>query len=205
MNNYGKLIEAHMISFKEVIVMNYKEIGLNETEAMVIILLYEQKKHNNNALSVKNISKYVTLSETELSKLIVSLVEREFIELIIEDNNEEHFSLVPTIEKLGEVLKNNDSKEEGVQEDISKLISFLETTYQRPLNASELVIVQRWMSENHSMKTIMNAVNESIRLQKLNLKYADAILMSKTPREIVNTVDPEIQKVLQQINVKHRA
>ena len=44
MNNYGKLIESHMISFKEVLVMNYKAIGLNESEAMVIILLYEQKK-----------------------------------------------------------------------------------------------------------------------------------------------------------------
>ena len=108
MNNYGKLIESHMISFKEVLVMNYKAIGLNETEAMVIILLYEQKKHKNNALSVSNILKYVTLKESELSKLIVNLVERDYIELIFEDNNVEKFSLTPTIDKLGSILENLD-------------------------------------------------------------------------------------------------
>ena len=47
MNNYSKLITSHMISFKEVLVKNYKKIKLNETEAMIIILLYEQRKHNN--------------------------------------------------------------------------------------------------------------------------------------------------------------
>ena len=58
MNNYGKLIKSHMISFKEVMVLNYKAIGLNETEAMVIILLYEQKKQ-------KNICSYVLMSKKQ--------------------------------------------------------------------------------------------------------------------------------------------
>ena len=48
MNNYSKLINSHMISFKEALVKNFKKIDLNEIEAMVIILLYEQKKINNN-------------------------------------------------------------------------------------------------------------------------------------------------------------
>lgn len=205
MNNYGKLIESHMISFKEVLVMNYKAIGLNETEAMVIILLYEQKKHKNNALSVSNILKYVTLKENELSKMIVSLVERDYIELIFEDNNVEKFSLTPTIDKLGSILENLDKNENGVQDDISKIISYLETAFQKQLSASELVVVQRWISENKSMKDIMNAVNETLRLGKYNVKYADAILSSKTPREKANNIDPEIQKVLKQINVKHSA
>ena len=205
MNNYGKLIESHMISFKEVLVMNYKAIGLNESEAMVIILLYEQKKHKNNALSVSNISKYVTLSENELSKLIVNLVEREYIELIIEDNNEEHFLLTPTIDKLGSILESLDKNEEGIQEDISKLISYLETAYQKQLNSSELIVVQKWVNENHSMKDIMNAVNETLRLGKYNVKYADAILMSKAPRAAASNIDPEIQKILQQVSVKHSA
>lgn len=205
MNNYGKLIKSHMISFKEVLVLNYKAIGLNEVEAMVIILLYEQKKQKSHAISANNILKYVTLSEKELSNLLVKLVERGYIELVIEDNNLEHFVLTPTIDKLGQILEDNDNEKVSVQEDISKVISFLENSYQRTLTASELVVVQRWMMENHTMKDIMHATNESIRYGKLNIKYADAILMSKPVREEATEIDPEIQKVLQQINVKTRA
>ena len=148
MNNYSKLIKSHMISFKEVMVLNYKAIGLNETEAMVIILVYEQKKQKNHAISAKNILKYVTLTESQLSNLLVNLVERGYIELIIEDNNLEHFVLTPTVEKLGEVLEANELGETSFKDNVSQVINLLETSYQRMLTASELVIVQKWMNEN---------------------------------------------------------
>ena len=205
MNNYGKLIKSHMISFKEVMVLNYKSIGLNEIEAMIIILLYEQKKQKNHAISAKNIMKYVTLSETELSNLLVSLVERGYIELIIEDNNMEHFVLTPTIDKLGEVLELNEKGHSTGDDLISEIINLLENIYQRTLTSSELVVVQRWVSEKYSLKEITNAVTESQKLNKINIKYIDAILASKPVREYANEIDPEIQKVLQQINVKARS
>lgn len=204
MNNYSKLIKSHMISFKEVMVLNYKAIGLNETEAMVIILLYEQKKQKNHAISAKNILKYVTLTESQLSNLLVNLVERGYIELIIEDNNLEHFVLTPTVEKLGEVLEANELGEASFKDNVSQVINLLETSYQRMLTASELVIVQKWMNEKHSLKDISNAINESIKLNKMNVKYVDAILVSRPVREQADEIDPELQKVLQQINVKTR-
>lgn len=204
MNNYSKLIKSHMISFKEVMVLNYKAIGLNETEAMVIILLYEQKKQKNHAISAKNILKYVTLTESQLSNLLVNLVERGYIELIIEDNNLEHFVLTPTVEKLGEVLEANELGETSFKDNVSQVINLLETSYQRMLTASELVIVQKWMNEKHSLKDISNAINESIKLNKMNVKYVDAILVSRPVREQADEIDPELQKVLQQINVKTR-
>ena len=72
------------------------------------------------------------------------------------------------------------------------------------LTASELVIVQRWINEKYTIKDIQNAVNDSIRLNRTNLKYVDAILASKPVREQADEIDPELQKVLQQINVKRR-
>ena len=68
MNNYSKLINSHMISFKEALVKNFKKINLNEVETMVIILLYEQKKINNT-LSIETLLEQVTLSEYDLSSM----------------------------------------------------------------------------------------------------------------------------------------
>ena len=68
MNNYSKLIDSHMISFKEALVKNFKKINLNEIETMVIILLYEQKK-TNNTLSIYGICEAILAVLNEVNVL----------------------------------------------------------------------------------------------------------------------------------------
>ncbi len=198
MNSYAKLIETHIISFKEILVQKYKQIGLNEQEAMIIIHLYEQKKHTNNALSVSTIEKYVTLSTNELSQIIVDLVKRGYIELKME-NNQERFSLSPTINLLGEALGKNDDLD--YKEEIKLLVADLEKTYNRPLNANELLIVQRWITEEYSIDLIKKAIEEANRLSRYNVRYVDSILTNKVQRTTNVTINPDIEEVLKQINV----
>lgn len=201
MNSYAKLIETHIISFKEVLVLNYKKIELNEQEAMIIILLYEQKKHSNNALSVSSIEKYVTIPHNELSQMIVSLVERGYIELQM-NGNQECFSLLPTINRLGDALGQNDDLD--YKGEIKLIVSDLEKTYARPLTASELLIIQRWITEEYSIDLIKNAVQESLKLNRYNVRYIDSILVNKIQRNADVEVDPNIEEVLKQIHVTKR-
>ncbi len=203
MNNYSKLINSHMISFKEALVKNFKKINLNEIEAMVIILLYEQKKINNT-LSIESLLEQVTLSEYDLSSMIVNLVERGYIELVIEDNMEEHFFLTPTIDKLGEVLEQNDKKTHSNDIELSKTINFIESVFQKQMTLNDLKIIDRWLEEGFSFEEITNTVLECVRLKKTNVKYVDAVLISRKKHEKATNVDPELQEVLQQINVKRR-
>lgn len=203
MNNYSKLINSHMISFKEALVKNFKKIDLNEIEAMVIILLYEQKKINNT-LSIESLLEQVTLSEYDLSSMIVNLVERGYIELVIEDNMEEHFFLTPTIDKLGEVLEQNDKKTHSNDIELSKTVNFIESVFQKQMTLTDLKIIDRWLEEGFSFEEITNTVLECVRLKKTNVKYVDAVLISRKKHEKATNVDPELQEVLQQINVKRR-
>lgn len=198
MNSFAKLIETHIISFNEVLVLNYKKIGLNEIEAMIIILLYQQKKHTNNALSVSSIEKYVTLDEKQLSEMIVNLVERGYIELLLE-NAQECFSLKPTIEKLGLVLDQGDNVD--YKEELKLIIADLEKHYNRPLNANELLIIRRWMTEEYSIELIKAAVTESYTKNRLNVRFIDTILTNRINRVKPVEVDPEIEEVLKQIHV----
>lgn len=201
MNNYAKLIESHMISFKESMVLNYKKIGLNEIEAMVIILLYENKKHKSGAISVKTILPYVTMSESELSKIVVSLVERGYIELSIIDNKES-FQLTPTMQKLGGVIEVEHRTTDDVKTQSREIIHYLETNYQRTLSASELLIIQRWFDENRTLQDMMKVIDESLALKKYNLKYADAIMTKNSNNKEEVQVDPEMLELLGKVNVR---
>lgn len=203
MNNYSKLIDSHMISFKEALVKNFKKIALNEVETMVIILLYEQKKINNT-LSIESLLEQVTLSEYDLSSMIVNLVERGYIELVIEDNMEEHFFLTPTINKLGEVLEKNECKTQNYDVELSKTINYIESIFQKQMTINDLKIIDRWFEEGFSFDEISHTVLECVRLKKMNVKYVDAVLISHRKHEKASNVDPELQEVLQQINVKRR-
>lgn len=203
MNNYSKLIDSHMISFKEALVKNFKKIGLNEIETMVIILLYEQKK-KSSLLSINSIQDLVTLSEHELSNMIVDLVERDFIELIIEDNMEEHFTLTPTIEKLGEVLEKNEKPVTSIDVELSKIVTYIESVFQKQLVVSDLQVIERWVTEGFTFEQISNAVMDSLKARKMSVKYADAILVSRKEHKKATNIDPKLQEVLQQINVKRR-
>ena len=193
-----------MISFKEALVLHYKEIGLNETQTMIIILLYETRKHQAKAISEKDIASKMTLTEQEIAKQIFDLIEAGFISLEMV-NGIEQYSLTPTIEKLGVVLgqeETDSSNELNLQTEAEKIIDYVEKNFGRVLSSSELLIIKRWFEEGFSLIEIKNAINESLKLKKYHLRYADALLVNQNVKRETAEVDPEIEEVLKQINVK---
>ncbi len=204
MINYSKLITSHMISFKEALVLHYKEIGLNETQTMIIILLYETKKHQAKAISEKDIASKMTLSEQAIAKEIYELIEKGFISLEMVSGAEQ-YSLSPTIEKLGAVLGAEETDAQGelnMQSEAEKIINYVEKNFGRVLSSSELLLIKRWFEEGLSVQDINNAINESLKQKKYHLRYADAILMNRNINQNNTQVDPEIEEVLKTINVK---
>ena len=56
MNNFSKLIKSKVISFNEVIIESYKQLGLDEADTMILIHLHNQLLNNNNLLSITNLN-----------------------------------------------------------------------------------------------------------------------------------------------------
>ena len=72
------------------------------------------------------------------------------------------------------------------------------------MTINDLRIIDRWLEEGYSFDEITSTVLECVRLKKNNLKYVDAVLISRKKHEKASNIDPELQEVLQQINVKRR-
>ena len=56
MNNFSKLIKSKVISFNEVLIESYKQLGLDEADTMILIHLHNQLLNNNNLLSITNLA-----------------------------------------------------------------------------------------------------------------------------------------------------
>jgi len=206
MNSYGKMIQANMISFNNALLTNYRKIGLDEVDMVIISLLYNQKVHRNDFLSIRSLKRKMTIDEKTLSERIYRLVETGYVELLIEDDKKEQFSLEPTINKLGLCFEeeNGVDSEKASQELLHKVIQYVELTYQRTLSPSDLTIINSWIDEGYCYDQITEAVLESLKARRTHLKYADAILVSRKEREKAVNIDPKLKEVLSQVYVKKR-
>ena len=204
MNNYSKLIRSNVISLNEVLIQNYKNIGLDEIDMTILVLLNLQKLNQDNALSTNSLAGKMTLNENEISERILSLLQKGYLELIIDDvTSQEKFSLDPVIEKISALLS-EEPKQETNQEMVQKVVEYCQKIYQRILSVEELKIVHMWVDDNYSYEEISEAVFDSLKAKKTQIKYADAILVNRRQnmnREKVD-VDPDIKEVLNSINVK---
>lgn len=206
MNNIAKLIKAKTIDFTQVLIKHYKAIGLNETTAVIVAKLYYLADENDNFLELDKLAKEVTINIEELSDLVIDLVNKGYIELTLDNNGKETFTLDGVIEKLGIVLDKGSSDEllDERKEKLSLIVSYIETTFSRICSAADLIIINAWLDNNYDYEDIKSAVFKAFQLGKYNLKYADAILASKASHQAKPEieVDEELKALLDGAYVK---
>ena len=145
MTSVARLIKAKTISFTEEIITHYKELNLTETEAIVLIFLFRKLDDQDNILSTSALTKKMTLSEDELSNLVVGLVQKGFIEISMEEGVES-FELDGVYEALAAVLnQENTTAFIDRQDMLSQIVLYVETTYAKPCAPADLMIINSWL------------------------------------------------------------
>ena len=204
MTSVARLIKAKTISFTEEIITHYKELNLTETEAIVLIFLFRKLDDQDNILSTSALTKKMTLSEDELSNLVVGLVQKGFIEISMEEGVES-FELDGVYEALAAVLnQENTTAFIDRQDMLSQIVLYVETTYAKPCEPADLMIINSWLDLGYSYNEIKTAVLDSLKAKKLHLKYADAILANRKTQSKRTMVeyDEDIKKMLDAMYVK---
>lgn len=204
MNSIGKLIKAKTISFTEMMIRYYHKLKLTEEEAMILMLLYIQQDEENSVLSTQYLKDKVSLDEQAISNVLIELVQKGYIELLINNDGKETFSLDGVIEKLGNIVeKNQDSDQNQDEVKLKEVVAYIETTFQRIVNTNDLMIINHWIDENYTIEEIKEAILICLKAKKQHLKYADAILANKhKEREVITDVDEDIKKMLESVYVK---
>ena len=204
MTSVARLIKAKTISFTEEIITHYKELNLTETEAIGLIFLFRKLDDQDNILSTSALTKKMTLSEDELSNLVVGLVQKGFIEISMEEGVES-FELDGVYEALAAVLnQENTTAFIDRQDMLSQIVLYVETTYAKPCAPADLMIINSWLDLGYSYNEIKTAVLDSLKAKKLHLKYADAILANRKTQSKRTMVeyDEDIKKMLDAMYVK---
>ncbi|MFW5794420.1 MAG: DnaD domain protein [Bacillota bacterium] len=183
------LIEDNLLDFDKLIKKNYRHIGLTEVEAFFIMELNALKQKGIKSLNPNNLTKNMSLSETDVTDLLDSMMQRNYLSFEInEDKNgkmTESFSLDQTIKKVIDYYKRrinnkiiNTKKEHDTDE--NEIADILETQLQRQLKPLEVEIIIKWIKEyNYSKAEIKDAIIDAVKAGKISISYIDGILLKK--------------------------
>lgn len=178
------LIKKNIVDFSELVLNNYYKLGLNETDAVIIIKLNYLLGENKTFISPKELSETLSISAQTTSKRLNSLIERGFIKLKLVKNKNgkqsESFNLDLLIERIlkSDYEEKETDKIEKNKTLEGKIVTLFEEEFKKPLSVLDIQTITKWLNEDHySFELIKDSLFEAVRSRKLNIKYVDGILL----------------------------
>jgi DNA replication protein len=167
------------IAIPRVLLTNYKELGLNETEFMLLLHIHSFIDSGITFPTPEQIAARMTLSPETCMQQLRKLVQKGFVaieERIDEQQiRSEHYSLEPLWEKIVRHLLKEPLREENEQEE--ELYTLFEREFGRPLSPMECETLAMWIDQDeHDPLIIKAALREAVLSGKLNFRYIDRIL-----------------------------
>lgn len=169
------LIEQLPIPIK--LLTTYKSLGLDETEAMLILQLHRFLYEKNEFPTPYELASILTLSEQDCAKALRKLIQKNYLSIQQKQNSEDRVSEVYSLDPLwNKIFNENIQKPESDFEDGTLFILF-EQEFGRPISPFEIETINVWLDEDELQPSLIKAaLRESVLMGKLNFKYIDRIL-----------------------------
>ncbi|MBP3765895.1 MAG: DnaD domain protein [Bacilli bacterium] len=184
------LIISGTYSIPKLLLSNYKELKINESELILLIYLLNEK---NLEFNPAKISSDLNIELTSVMTSIDNLTKNNIISLsIIKENGirKDVINLDNLYDKLLYLVINEDNKEKETD-----IYSTFETEFGRTLAPMEYEIISSWIDTGYSKELIVAALKEAVYNGVFKLNYIDKILFEWNKKGIKNPTDIEKNKV----------
>lgn len=185
MKSYFDLIKNNVIDFEKTLLEKYYELGLTETECLVLLRLYQQQISSSSELNLQELIKKLSITTDELGEVIMCLVNKDFVSLSFDSEKQEleTFSLDGTYKQLGYVFEGNDKedKEKRIAIAMKQTLQVLENKLNKMLTPLEVSIVKKWFYDYHYELDVINETIEKVLARKVkSVNLIDRELFAKT-------------------------
>ena len=175
-----ELIKTKDLVIPSALLINYKELGLNEKELIFVALLMS---YNNDVIFDPALfSKSLNFDTNEIMELISDLSSKKYIDIVVKKENgkmREFIDLNMLYEKLLLFTIDEDEIEESQE---STIYNMIETEFGRTLSPIEYETISGWLNAKIDEGLIKEALKETVLNGVNNLKYMDKILYEWTKK-----------------------
>ncbi|MEH7415129.1 DnaD domain-containing protein [Neobacillus drentensis] len=182
-SNIVAWLQEGNITIPSLLFSEYRNLNLNETELVLLLNIITFIEKGNEFPTPEELSARMTVSIAECHDLLRRLIQRGFIEIMDQYNNEgirfEKYSVKPLWEKLVDqfLLKGQITKQIEQKTEETDVYTCFEKEFGRPLSPFECESLGMWMDDDHHDPIIIKAaLREAVMSGKLNFRYIDRIL-----------------------------
>ncbi|MGX6961171.1 DnaD domain-containing protein [Vagococcus xieshaowenii] len=180
-----KFLNAGSTTISNLILKNYRALGINEEEVMLYFQLLMNANEGKAFPDMKIIGETMGLSIQEVYSLIQTLINKHIIKLESQQNEAgqqiDYYDVTVVYEALKDILNAQKQKSfvEQTQIDTRHLLHVFEQEFGRSLSSIERESINYWVFDDHySPEIIELALKEAVLNQVYNIKYIDRILLS---------------------------
>lgn len=176
-NEMKRLIRHNIVDFTELVLNNYNKLGLDETDAVIIIKLSYLLNKNVNFIQPKQLAEMLSISPQTTSKRLNNLMDRGFVKIkLAKDARGKETETFDLDHIILRILKEDfENKEQTSDHD---LVSLFEDEFQKILSPLDIQIINKWIDEdNYTKDQIKEALFKAVKANRRSINYVDGILL----------------------------
>lgn len=181
------------INFERLLTLNYKKIGLNDDEYILLSLTYQLIQTGTRFVNPSDLALLCNFSTTKIDVVYSGLISKKMISNEFDLNRIMYTSfdgiykqLIDFISKEGNEEENKTKKED---EDVFK---YIETFFNRPLSPLEFDVIQSWKNRKYEFNLIKAACELAQQTGNKSIRYIDTIIFEESKKQEMG--DEEYQR-----------
>lgn len=204
-------LKTRPIVIRKELLDHYNELGLNETELVILIKLLHASETSNKQPSIETLQQGSALDSREITSIIQTLIQHDLLELNVNKDEEgkftEYMNLDQFYDRLSEIMQQMNVKQVEHESDLefNTLFQKIEQAFGRPLSPYEIETLNQWLDiDKHDLSVIQAALNEAESQNKMSFKYIDRILLNWKKNNVKTIEDSKkISRQFNQPKMKH--
>lgn len=167
---FEKLLNQQLVDLEGLLILNYKNLSLDENQAMIILLIMRLEKMQVAYITPQVLADYMHLDPKLIDQYVVGLLSKKMLSL--EGNS---LSSRPFILALQQLFKEKKTIKPQVEK--VNLVASFEHEFARALTPIEIETLKEWKQCHYSDDMILNALKEATLSNVHNMRYIEKILI----------------------------
>lgn len=181
-------MNSSVLDYKLLLLENYRKIGLNENEVMVILVMDVLLSQGNSLITADLLSLKMSFDVMTIDQILANLLSKGMIEFVYKGNKTKT-TLDPLKEKLFKQFEKTviEEEEKKSSDDVKKILNNIYTSFSdifsRDLTPIEKQKIEEWILYGYSEKNIIESFKEAFSKNKKTLRSIEKILVAWCSRD----------------------
>ncbi len=177
-------VSINELDYRYILIDRYKSLGLSEIDVMILLSIDNILKSKPMLVTADTLALKMTIDEKEIDRLIVSLMDRKFIEYEHKDQLLVT-SLAPTYRKLETLYADSITGRRKLEQTLSEddkqnIFEAFEKVMGTSLTRLDIDKIMEWIEDGIEDSMILESLNEcATKNKKVTVRLVDKILLKR--------------------------